>query len=369
MVYQRSSFGIVLAALLVACGGSGAPGTPPAPLSAPATALDNAPIPSSFKCLTKIQQSNARAPHIAYASACSVATAPRSAALQKLAVAMMVWNGNEFLAYCTGTPIAYDSKTHVGFVVTAAHCVVGGKKAAGARLRPANIMTFDPQRDRAEIYQGTPAVVPESALSAQIMAVYTPSQYCKKPAFRADGTGCAGFDEQNGDITVLKVQTRGNTVLGVLPSLRIAPAHLTIARGNLVMALGFGYNTSSTPADRVLNYVDYDYFANNAYKGIESQASIMNGYVQKGRYYSIICQGDSGGGDFYWDGKRWNLLGAHSWGPSPCGVNGGTYGDAFDVSADVRPFGAWIEAIVKEDTSPTGCASLGARYVCASRPA
>jgi hypothetical protein len=368
MFHHRLSFGVAFAVTLAGCSGSGAIGTSPVLLSPATTALPASAIPPSFACLPKIEQTDARAPHIAYASACSVAKAQEAAALQKLAVAMMVSSGKGFTEYCTGTPVAYDPKTHVGFVVTAAHCVVGGDKAAGAEVAAANIETFDPGQNRAEIYQGDPGIVRSAAvLTAKMMAVYVPSQYCKAPAFSTDGDGCESPSEQNGDVAVLKVQTKGNTTLGVLPSLRIANAEQALAHGTLVMALGYGLNTSATPQDRVLNYIDYEYFANDAYKGITSQASIMNGYAHNQRYYSIICQGDSGGGDFYWDGTHWNLVGVHSWGPNPCGVTGGTYGDAFDVSADVRPFVDWIEKIVREDASATGCASLGPHYVCASR--
>lgn len=366
-MFQHRLFVCVwLAAVLAGCGAAGTSGTFPVPLAADRNAVSSQPKPP-YVCFPKIPRSAAREPHIAYATACSVAGSPDRAALQKLAAALMVSSGNSFIEYCTGTPIAFDEKTHVGFVVSAAHCVVGGQKAAGAEIVAGNITTFDTKRNRAELYQGTPGLVlSEAELTAKNMAVYVPSQFCKAAAFQSDGAGCSSFDEQDGDIAVVKVQAGANG-LGVLSNMRVASAQLALEHFTTIMALGYGFNTSATPEDRVLNYVDYEYYANDAYKGVTSQASIMNGFVQGGRYYSIVCQGDSGGGDFYWDGTHWNLVGAHSWGPIPCGESGATYGDAFDVSADVRPFGEWIDRIVREDATASGCASLGARYVCASR--
>jgi hypothetical protein len=280
----------------------------------------------------------------------------------------MAWNGTAYVSYCTGTPLAYDPKTRVGFVVSAGHCVVGGQKAAGADLSDANVTTFDRDRDYSRLYQGTPgSVSSETGLTAKIMAVYVPTQYCKTAAFAEDGSGCRAFDELNGDVSVLKVQVRAGAALEVLPALRLAPKDLALAHGALIMALGYGLNTSPTPKDRVLNYIDYQYFANDAYEGRTSLSSLMNGYRHDGTNYSIVCSGDSGGGDFYWDGTYWNLVGDHSWGSNPCGKTAATYTDAFDVSADIRPFGDWIEKIVREDTSATGCAPLGSRYACASR--
>jgi hypothetical protein len=338
--------------------------TPSLPLSSTARAQTAAAIPPSFLCLPKFDAANARSPRIAYASACSVAQAPEREALRKLAVGMMALSGSTFVSYCTGVPIAYDAATRVGFVVTAAHCVLAGRKSAGAQIAPGNINTFETRRYRDEIYQGDIGRAASRDLNAKVKAVYVPSEYCKAAAFEFGG--CSAFDEQNGDLAVLKVEAKTNASLGVLPSLRIAPAHASLAHGTPIMALGYGLNTSPTPSDRVLNYIAYEYFADDFYNGIESQASIMAGYRRNSRYYAIVCQGDSGGGDFYWDGSHWNLVGEHSWGMSPCGVSGGTYGDAFDVSADVRPFAEWIAKIVRDDVRVAGCAPLGAPYVCAA---
>jgi hypothetical protein len=105
------------------------------------------------------------------------------------------------------------------------------------------------------------------------------------------------------------------------------------------MALGYGTNTTKQPASNVLYYIDYQYFAKNRYKGESAQAAIMNGYHP----------------------------GAHSYGPNPCGTWGAGYGTHEDISADIRPFTAWIGKIVTMDTAATGCKNIGPAYTCAAR--
>jgi hypothetical protein len=359
---------------LAACGGVQSP-APPLPRS-PAIDAASTPtgIPRAYRCLPSKLRAAMGAwfdPTIAYAYNCAVASAKEAANLQKLAIAMMYFSSSsgDYVEYCTGTPLTYDPKTRVGFVVTAAHCVVGGKKPAVSPITRRNITTFGPG-DAAEVYQKTPGIVAaKSDLTGAIDAVYVTSQYCTGPAFNSKGA-CSDLTQQDGDVAVLKVRAYGGKSIGVNDRLQLAPAGLAMSPDALIMALGYGTNKSSIPPDpesRVLYYIDYQYFAKNRYAGVSSTLSLMNGYYKKSRYYSIICQGDSGGGDFYWDGTHWNLVGAHSWGPNPCGVRGASYTKAFDVSADLRPWNAWIRKIVASDTSPTGCAKLGTKYVCRAR--
>lgn len=295
---------------------------------------------------------------------CSVASAREAATLQKLAVALMSQGSGSFTEYCTGTPIHYDAATNVGFVVTAAHCVVGNSKPADTPVASDNITTFTSGSDW--VYQGTPGIVGSHAdLTGQIDAVYIPAQYCKVPAFNKNG--CSDLAHQDGDVAVVKIGGLHGRALGVDPNLRLAPANAALAGGDEIMALGYGTNTSSTPDDRVLYYITYQYFAKDAHDGVASQLSLMNGYHPNANFYSIVCQGDSGGGDFYWDGTNWNLIGAHSWGPVPCGVWGPRYDAAYDVSADMRPFDQWVSRIVRDDKEPTGCGPLDAATVCKAR--
>ncbi|HVA28858.1 MAG TPA: trypsin-like serine protease [Candidatus Baltobacteraceae bacterium] len=357
------------ATVLAGCGGGTtslpAGGSPGSQIAYHPSLNASATVPAAFRCLPSGLPTGAGyRPSLAYMSHCAVADAPEAATLQKLAVALMAQGSGSFSEYCTGTPLYYDAATNVGFVVTAAHCVVGNHKAADSAVTPKNITTFASGNDW--IYQGTPGIVSGSAeLTGQIQAVYVPSQYCYAPAFNA--SGCSDLARQNGDVAVVKVTGNGSRALEVDHRLRLAPANAVLQHASEIMALGYGTNTSSTPDDRVLYYITYRYYANDAFDGASSELSLMNGYHHNGNFYSIICQGDSGGGDFYWDGTHWNLVGAHSWGPTPCGVWGSHYTTGYDVSADTRSFDRWIHLIVRDDVKPTGCASLGSSYVCKAR--
>jgi hypothetical protein len=327
-------------------------------------------IPKSYQCLPsglKKTESADRNPSIAYADMCSVASAPEKANLQAMAISLAYGTpGKTYNSYCTGTPISYDPKTRIGFIVTAAHCVVGGAKPANTKLTPKDIVTFSGDTDQAEVFEGTPSKnVPAAQLTGAINAVYVPTRYCAAPAIRKDA--CVNLPKQNGDVAVLKVVVAKGSTLRLMPQLRLAPATLSIPMGSYLLALGYGANTSSRPASNVLYYINYQYFANNSYKGVSGQATIMNGYHPNANYYSIVCQGDSGGPDLYWDGANWDLVGAHSYGPNPCGTSGVGYNNHEDVSADVRLFTEWIDKIMTLDTAATGCKNIGPAYTCAAR--
>jgi Trypsin len=369
---------LIAAMLLAACHGepvvpSGA--AQPEQFTTGGAARRAVAIPEAYQCfpsgLPPTLARHSERPGIAYADRCAVETAPERAHLQEMAISLMgsVASG-PYSSYCTGTPIHYDARTGVGFVVTAAHCVVGGTKPANAGIAQKNVTTFVTagRTDNAAVYQGTPASeVPAETLTGAINAVYVPSRYCEAPAITKKD-GCLDLAAQNGDVAVLKIQAAAGAKMDVMPLLRLAPGSLTMPSGAHVMALGYGLNTSAAPDSNVLYYIDYQYFANDEYKGSASEASIMNGYFLNSTYYSIICQGDSGGPDLYWDGSHWNLVGAHSFGPNPCGNAGAKYDEHNDVSADTRKFTEWIDDIVKRDTAATGCADINPSYVCAARP-
>ncbi|HEV3091879.1 MAG TPA: trypsin-like serine protease [Candidatus Cybelea sp.] len=333
----------------------------------------DATIPPSYQCFPSgLPHATGPDPLLAYIDQCSVAKAKEHANLQKLAIAMMIYHAQvrRFISYCTGTPVKAEDigSVHVAFVVTAAHCVVGGDKAAHTKVTAANISTFANHGDY--VYQGTPGILTEGnrdLLTGKIDAVYVPSRYCEVPAFDSDGSGCADLQKQNGDLAVLKIVSTAHTV-DVLPNLKLAPADLSLTSASYVMALGYGINTTKTPQDRALYYVDYQYFATDDYQHVPSENSLMNGYFKDSNFYNIICQGDSGGGDFAWDGKDWLLAGDHSWGAIPCGVWSSRYTQAQDVSADLRPWDSFISTILTEDRDAKGCKDFGAHYVCAAAP-
>ncbi|WP_158649372.1 trypsin-like serine protease [Aquella oligotrophica] len=376
--------------LTVAACNSGSSSPSPAPTPTPTPSPTPAPspgpsaqaIPASYQCLPSnlpTASSVANSLKIAYAGNCSVASAPQSTDLQKMAVALETYKSKNtkypesgFYNNCTGTPIQYNPTTGVTFIVTAAHCVIGTTtpKAAGAPTTAANIGTYvvdDFGHNDAWIYQGTNAgPLQPTNLTAQILAVYVPSQYCQQAAYTKNDGGTYDCNTSvrswNGDFAILKVQAQTGKTVDIAPNLKLAPSNFSMIESSTrLLALGYGgtnpnNGTPANPENTNLNYINYQYFATNK----EAETTIMNGWFQNNKVYSLICPGDSGGGDFAWDGTNWNLVGVHSWGPIGCGIVG------MDWSADVRQFNSWINTVLTQDTQATGCANLGSNYACAS---
>ena len=372
---------------ITACNGGGGGGS-----SAPQSQAKA--LPSGYQCNPANYPSNTtpNSLQIAYAANCSVASAAESANLQKLAVALEYYRSkdNQFGRYCTGTPIYKNPTTGVYFIVTAAHCVIGttAQKAAGAAITANNVSTYDMSNghNSAWVYQGTNAFVAESSnLNGQIMAVYVNSQYCQAPAFAADENGnyeCPNtqLPQMNGDVAVIKVKTQPEKTIDIAPNVKLAPSDFymtpTSSSGSNLLVLGYGgTNPNGTIAkedldNNYLNYIATQYFGTNSYGGATAAATIFNGFYNNGMFYTLICGGDSGGGDFAWDGGYWNLVGIHSWGNTdlPKGISCGAYdnnGYMINASADVRQLNGWIQAVMNQDNQATGCVNIDSQHVCA----
>ena len=308
---------------------------------------------------------------IAYGSNCEVSAVTNTSVqstLESMAVALTNSSGGR---YCTGTPLSYNATTGVGYVLSAAHCVVGNPKAAGQQVTTDNIVTFTNSNN---YINQTLNAANNSGTTGTIQAVYIPSQYCQSASFTINQYGnyeCGSLPAQNGDLALVKVSFSTGQSLNVNPQVKLAPSSLTMVQPSYVMALGYGItNYDIFQKNSSLYYITYEYFANDTYQGEVGLSTIMNGYSPQGNnaYYSIICGGDSGGGDFYWDGTNWNLVGAHSYGSSICGSASVSYAGANDVSADVRPFTSQLQQIMAQDTTPTGCNATVSGFTCNSAP-
>lgn len=330
-------------------------------------------LPSGYPTSSSNSGSNAK---IAYGSNCQVENVSNTsvqATLESMAVALTNAKGGR---YCTGTPLSYDAATGVGYVLSAAHCVVGNPKSIGAEVTANNITTFtklDPTTNTHVNYinQTLNASNSEDRTTGTITAVYIPSQYCQAAPFTLNRYGnyeCGYLPAQNGDLALLKVNFTSAQSMSVNSQVKLAPSGLTMAQPSYIMALGYGI-TNTNDSNTNLFYITYEYFANNSYQGEAGLSALMNGYSPSGSdaYYSIICGGDSGGGDFYWDGTNWNLVGAHSYGSSICGAANVNYAGANDVSADVRPFASQLQQIMAQDTTPTGCNASVSGFICAAQ--
>jgi len=335
-------------------------------------------LPSGFECLPSGYPSLNSATNsvkIAYGGNCQVANVSNTsvqATLESMAVALTNSSGGR---YCTGTPLSYDETTGVAYVLSAAHCVVGNSKAANQQITAGNIVTFSNNNN---YINQTLNAANGSGTTGTITAVYVPNQYCQVPSFwLVDGAyQCSNLPAQNGDFALVKVNIGNGQTLALNSQVQLATSAIQPTYPSYIMALGYGITNTNT-SNTNLFYISYEYFATNSYQGNTGETVIMNGYSPYGSnaYYSIICGGDSGGGDFYWANNTWNLIGVHSYGSSKCGeastsypyVNPFTPG-ANDVSADVRPFASQLSNIMAADKVAGGCNSSAAssnNFICA----
>lgn len=309
-------------------------------------------IPVDFRCLPSIPltaNTSGNSTKIAYGDTCRVATISNpntQATLGSMAIALTNSRG---IRYCSGTPISYDQTTGVGYVLSAAHCVIGNNKAANQHITPKNISIFN---GRNYVNQTLNANV--GGTTGVISAVYVPKQYCQNPEFSM-GT-CSKLTDQNGDLALLKINVHAGSVMSVNNQVQLATTAIQPDTPSYILALGYGL-TNLKANNTNLFYINYEYFATNSFHGETGQSVIMNGYSPSGlnNFYSLICGGDSGGGDFYWTNNQWHLIGVHSYGSSICGKSSPIYTNAADVSTDIRPFADQLNDIITADRTANGC--------------
>lgn len=122
--------------------------------------------------------------------------------------------------------------------------------------------------------------------------------------------------------------------------------------------------------------VDYDSSTNGANHNTLQRVADLRGAsftsgLTLGANEALIAGGDSGGGDFVWDGSRWLLSGVHSWGWQFCGgritptcdfssSNSSSWGDLSGSTAVFRHVD-WIESITGPIPEPStwGLMALG----------
>jgi hypothetical protein len=70
-------------------------------------------------------------------------------------------------------------------------------------------------------------------------------------------------------------------------------------------------------------------------------------------YASLICGGDSGGGDIFWTGNKWILLSEHTYGPtSVCGT---FYSYLPNGETNVSSYYNWLENIIMNKNPIADC--------------
>lgn len=257
---------------------------------------------------------------------------------------------------CSATPVSYDQQNDVTYLIGAAHCFIESKNVS-TTIQYGN---FFAKEDLFALY-GDGFSSASLPVAYVVDAIFVPQDYCYMATFSNTG-GCPNFvpGDTNGgygnDIAVIKVQGEfGNSSLSyphVVES-SLYPQSYAMAP---IMAVGYGisrqdpsYNadcSNSGCADMfyVANYLYWQQDAPGYHYLYSSFYNVNNTPPFSTGYAALVCGGDSGGGDLFWDGSRWILLAEHTYG---IGNNcGGFYQFLPNGSTNVSAYYNWIKSII-----------------------
>jgi len=213
---------------------------------------------------------------------------------------------------CSATPIIFDGNGT--WLITAAHCLVNHKEN---KTRVNSEEVFNASSISIETMINNQYVVTVAK------AVFVRSDYCLGSIFNSVG-GCSNFSSSDSG-------TEGNDIGLIYAAGKVGDpdAYPIIEQDNNypeaytmapILSVGYGSTDNNEYSGSVSYVTNYLYRKTDA-KGYHY---LFNSYFdndggEKG-YINLTCAGDSGGGDFFWNGNRWVLLSVPSYGPkSSCG--------------------------------------------------
>lgn len=269
---------------------------------------------------------------------------------------------------CSATPIKYDSVSNTTFLIGAAHCFVDAKDSANTlsatNLKPVGSLS---------VAYGVNASSAPVESRFQVVATYLPQTYCYGSTFVSGGS-CTNFSPNSGsgtqgnDISVIQISGKYADPESY-PQLATAaqyPMPYTMAP---ILSIGYGINTQSPlpnpsascgtsdkPCGTMFYVANYQYWQQDAtgYHYLYN-SYYNNSYQASPGYTSLICGGDSGGGDLFWNGSNWLLLSEHTYGPS--GACGTFYSYLPNGATNVSAYYDWIQSILTDANPIADCKS------------
>lgn len=251
---------------------------------------------------------------------------------------------------CSATPIAADG---VGgtWLVGAAHCYLSAKTNA-AYVSANDILSMS----NLSIFKG----VHGQTQKASSLQVFVPKNYCQGATFSGLGE-CPNFGSYDGgegnDIALVHINAKFNDDQNY-PRLAQESEYPPAYAMAPVLSLGFGLTNSGGIGD-MFYVVNYFYQQSDA----AGYHYLLNSYFNPYAGYSeLICGGDSGGGDLYWNGSQWLLLSEHTYGPSDsCG---NFYNYLPNGATNVSAYYSWLTNIINSGSGATAfCNSESANCV------
>ncbi|TXJ00951.1 MAG: hypothetical protein E6Q32_05540 [Neisseriales bacterium] len=271
---------------------------------------------------------------------------------------------------CSATPVYYDSQSNTTFLIGAAHCFVISKSSP-TNLNHNDLMATSDVR----IYHGVGSSLHSWDANYDVKAIYLRQDYCYNGSF-AIGGECQNFTPQEGasggqgnDIAIIQVVGQyadPESYPQIVPATQY-PQTYTMAP---VLSIGYGINTQTPIGDMpsgctvgsdcaVMYYTaNYQYWQQDTigYHYLYNSYYNNGGFGQHG-YTSLICGGDSGGGDLFWNGSHWLLLSEHTYGPSD--VCGTFYSFLPDGSTNVSAYYDWVQSILYSTDPVAACNNGG----------
>lgn len=254
--------------------------------------------------------------------------------------------GNQYI--CSAAPVYYDGKGT--WLVTAAHCLVNDK-------------TDENNLQSTELVSSKEILV-ETTINGEwnannATAIFVPRDYCYGASF-SSFAGCPNFtpDYDSGatgegnDIGLIYAEGKVGSpedYAKLAPQSEFPEAY-TMAP---ILSVGNGItenNGSAGTTYYVTNYL-YRKTDNEGYHLLYS--SYFNDSPDNMGYTSLVCNGDSGGGDYYWNGSNWILIATHSF--APLGGCGKVYNYLPSGSTNVGYYYDWIKLIIDSKNPASTC--------------
>ena len=288
---------------------------------------------------------------------------------------------------CSATPVYFDGSNT--WFVSAAHCFMKQKQNSNI-VASSDLWNFNinPATISSGIGNNSLPIIPFNKISA----VYVRQDYCQGATFSAssssaNGSGCPNFFPSDGgqgnDISLFSVvgEYPATGAKNYYPIVVPVESYPTPYTGAYVLSLGYGISTQSPlpypyascksgVCGVLFSVANYQYWQQDStpsgqggyhYLYNSFYANTANSSLYGSGYTSLICGGDSGGGDLFWNGSNWLLLSEHTYGPA--GACGTFYNYLPNGATNVSAYYTWIQSIMK-DASPIADCKLGAIANC-----
>ena len=260
------------------------------------------------------------------------------------------WSGG--YSICTATPVASDGQGGT-WLVGAAHCYLS-KKTNFVSVLESNILLTDNIRILKGVNSSNQQLIANSA------TVFVQQDYCKGATFSSLGK-CPNFGPNEGavggqgnDIALIHINAKFNESESY-PQLAKAESYPKTYTMAPVLSMGYGDNNTIGGNGTLFYVVNYQYQQSDSTGYHYLYNSYFNPSPANFGYSALVCGGDSGGPDLFWNGSNWLLLSEHTYGPTDaCGT---FYNYLPNGATNVSSYYSWLTGIISDTNRIADCKS------------